>query len=168
MDKGTVHIYYGTGKGKTTAAIGQAIKTASEGKTAFVIQFLKERKEDEIGFLKRLEPEVKLFRFQKSVLSYGDLSDEEQADENQNLRNGLNFAKKVLVTEECDVLVLDEVLGLLRYGIVTAEELRQVIEARDENTTVILAGSDGVEELWDLADEVTELVTRKSAVDNTI
>ena len=161
MDKGTVHIYYGTGKGKTTAAIGQAIKTASEGKTAFVIQFLKERKEDEIGFLKRLEPEVKLFRFQKSVLSYGDLSDED-------LRNGLNFAKKVLVTEECDVLVLDEVLGLLRYGIVTAEELRQVIEARDENTTVILTGSDGVEELWDLADEVTELVTRKSAVDNTI
>ena len=66
------------------------------------------------------------------------------------------------------MLVLDEVLGLLRYGIVTAEELRQVIEARDENTTVILTGSDGVEELWDLADEVTELVTRKSAVDNTI
>lgn len=150
MDKGTVHIYYGTGKGKTTAAIGQAIKTASEGKTAFVIQFLKERKEDEIGFLKRLEPEVKLFRFQKSVLSYGDLSDEEQADENQNLRNGLNFAKKVLVTEECDVLVLDEVLGLLRYGIVTAEELRQVIpdpEGQSEIGGNTYDGDKGVSEI---------------------
>ena len=63
MDKGTVHIYCGKGKGKTTAAIGQAIKAACEGRNVVIIEFLKAKEEDELGFLKRLEPEIKVFRF---------------------------------------------------------------------------------------------------------
>ena len=65
MDKGTVHIYCGKGKGKTTAAIGQAIKAACEGRNVVIIEFLKAKEEDELGFLKRLEPEIKVFRFEK-------------------------------------------------------------------------------------------------------
>ncbi|MDY3920234.1 MAG: cob(I)yrinic acid a,c-diamide adenosyltransferase [Candidatus Limivivens sp.] len=168
MDKGSVQIYFGAGKGKTTAAIGQAIKAASQGKTVFVIQFLKEKKEDEISFLARLEPEIKLFRFEKSTESYGNLSEDEQAEEIKNLLNGLNFAKKVLVTEECDVLVLDEVLGLMDYGIVTAEDLRGLINASNEGTRLIFTGSSPGKEIWDLADEVIELVPRKTEIDKTI
>lgn len=59
MDKGTVHIYCGKGKGKTTAAIGQAIKAACEGRNVVIIEFLKAKEEDELGFLKRLEPETR-------------------------------------------------------------------------------------------------------------
>ena len=51
MDKGTVHIYCGKGKGKTTAAIGQAIKAACEGRNVVIIEFLKAKEEDELGFL---------------------------------------------------------------------------------------------------------------------
>lgn len=162
MERGSVQIYFGTGRGKTTAAIGQAIKAASQGKSVIVIQFLKEKKEDEISFLARLEPEIKLFRFQKSAERYEDLSPEEREEENQNLKNGMNFARKVLVTEECDVLVLDEVLGLMDFGIVTAEEIRELIGLSRENTHLIFTGSSGGEEIWDLAEEVIELVPRKT------
>lgn len=161
MSKGSVQIYFGTGRGKTTAAIGQAIKAASQGKSVIVIQFLKEKKEDEISFLARLEPEIKLFRFQRSAERYEDLTEEERLDENQNLKNGMNFARKVILTEECDVLVLDEVLGLMDFGIVTAEEIRGLIESSDEDMHLIFTGSHGGEEIWDLAEEVVELVPRK-------
>ena len=61
MDKGLVHIIFGEGRGKTTSAIGQAIRAASEGKSVIIIQFLKEKQRDDIGFIRRLEPEIKGF-----------------------------------------------------------------------------------------------------------
>ena len=66
MDKGSIHIYCGEGKGKTTAAIGQGIQEASQGRSVIIIQFMKERNAEAIGFVQRLEPEIKLFRFQKA------------------------------------------------------------------------------------------------------
>lgn len=161
MDKGSVHIYCGAGKGKTTVALGQGIRAASQGKSVVIIQFLKEKNMDEIGFVRRLEPEVKLFRFEKSSESFENLTDEEKQEEKQNLQNGLNFAKKVLVTEECDVLILDEVLGLIEYGIVTVEDIRALIRAKSESAELILTGIHSGEELWEDADDVTEMVTRK-------
>ena len=56
MEKGYVHIFCGEGKGKTTAAVGQAIRAASIGKNVFIIQFLKEKLSEEIRFIERLEP----------------------------------------------------------------------------------------------------------------
>lgn len=161
MDKGSVHIYCGAGRGKTTAALGQGIRAASQGKSVIIIQFLKEKNMDEIGFVRRLEPEVKLFRFEKSSASFRDMTEEERQEERQNLQNGLNFAKKVLVTEECDVLILDEVLGLIEYGIAQAEDIRTIIDAKSEEAELILTGNYCAEELWESADSVTEMVTRK-------
>ena len=63
--------------------------------------------------MKRLEPEIKIFRFEKSDEDYVNLSEERKTEEWQNIRNGLNFAKKVLYTGECSLLILDEVLGLI-------------------------------------------------------
>ena len=56
MKTGLIQIYCGDGRGKTTAAIGQAIRAASQGKTVTIIQFLKGRNEEELNFIKRLEP----------------------------------------------------------------------------------------------------------------
>ena len=66
MSSGVVQIYYGDGHGKSTAALGNAIHAASEGKNVIVIQFLKGKMEKELEFLQRLEPEIKFFRFSKS------------------------------------------------------------------------------------------------------
>lgn len=163
MDKGCVHIFCGQGKGKTTAAIGKAIQAASQGKTVMIIQFLKGRQSDEIGFIRRLEPEIKLFRFERSEKSYDSLSEEERREEAINIRNGMNFARKVLSTQGCDVLILDEVLGLLETGITTAEEIRSLIELKDEEMDLILTGVRECRELWDAADEVTLMQMKKTA-----
>ena len=114
MDKGSIHIYCGEGKGKTTAAIGQGIQEASQGRSVIIIQFMKERNAEAIGFVQRLEPEIKLFRFQKAEEAFEDLPDAEKAEEIKNLKNALNFARKVLVTEECDVLILDGIQCVAR------------------------------------------------------
>lgn len=63
MDRGVIQVYYGEGHGKSTAAIGNAIRIASEGKSVIIIQFLKGKNENELTFLSRLEPEIKIFRF---------------------------------------------------------------------------------------------------------
>lgn len=125
-----VHIFCGAGMGKTSAALGRGIRQAGAGKNVVVIQFLKEKQSEGTSeFFRRLEPEVKLFRFEKFPENFESLTEREKEDEIQNIKNGLNFAKKVLVTEECDVLILDEILGLTEKGIVSIEELRNLIDA---------------------------------------
>ena len=66
MSKGIVRIYYGEGHGKSTAALGTAIREVSHGKTATVISFLKEKSADSEELFKKLEPELKFFRFEKT------------------------------------------------------------------------------------------------------
>ena len=56
MDRGNLQIYFGSGKGKTTAALGQAIREASGGKTVIIVQFLKGKQPEQISFIQRLEP----------------------------------------------------------------------------------------------------------------
>ena len=82
-----------------------------------------------------------------------------------NIRNGLNFAKKVLATRECDVLILDEILGILDEGIISLEELINVIEqARQVEIRLILTGTVYPQELDGRVDEVTRLQTRYEEV----
>lgn len=161
MKNGSIYIFCGEGKGKTTAAIGKAVQAACAGRTVMIIQFLKERQSDEIGFVQKMEPEIKLFRFERSAGSYESLSDGQRKEECINIRNGLNFARKVISTQGCDMLVLDEVLGLLENHIVDAEEIRSLLALKDGNMDLILTGMYRGEELWDLADEVTVMQMAK-------
>ena len=160
MGRRYIHIFCGAGMGKTSAALGKGVRAASEGKSVVVIQFLKEKKTENVEeFFKRLEPEIRLFRFEKFPEEYESLTEREREEENLNIKNGLNFARKVLQTEECDVLILDEILGLTDRGIVTAEELKKLIDMVGDKTELYLTGNCRCEELWPYVDEVTEMVT---------
>ena len=161
METGLIQIYYGDGKGKTTAAIGQAIRAASQGKTVNIIQFLKGKNEDEINFIRRLEPEIKLFRFEKSEEVYDQLSEVQQSEEAMNIRNGINFARKVIQTNGCEVLILDEILGLLDNKIISMEDIKPLIEHKSEEMELIFTGLILNEELLKLADCVTRIETVK-------
>lgn len=154
MGKGPITVFCGNGKGKTSAALGQAIFGASRGKTVIIIQFLKGKTGERIDFIKRLEPEVKVFSFEKSDMDYSSLTPEEQQEEGMNIRNGLNFARKVLSTDGCDILILDEVLGVVDKGIITEEELLALVEAKDENMEMVLTGIKMCEALYPYADDV--------------
>lgn len=70
MGKKIVQVFYGPGKGKTSAAVGQCIRAASLGQSVIIIQFLKGKDAEEFNFLERLEPDIKLFRFENLEESY--------------------------------------------------------------------------------------------------
>lgn len=164
MDKKIVQVYYGHGKGKSTAAVGQCIRAASLGKEVIMIQFLKGKDSDEFSFLNKLEPDIKLFRFEKYHEYYRDLSEEERKEERKNIINGFNFARKVIETGECDVLVLDEVLGLIDLGIVTLDDIVKLIHLRDDYYKLLLTGQNMPEKLVPYVDMISEIVPIKEIV----
>lgn len=160
MDKGYVQIFCGNGDGKTSAAIGKGIFSAIDGKRVIIIQFMKRRNEDEADFFEQLEPQIKMFRFEKSDTSFDEMSDKEREEERNNIANGINYAKKVLTTGECDVLILDEALGLINEGIVSMEQIIQVICAKDEYETIFLTGINLPEALKEYVDIVSTIETQ--------
>ena len=155
--KGLIQVYCGPGKGKTSVAIGQAIRAVGHGKTAIVIQFLKGRATSEVEYLSVFEPDIKLFRFEKKNKYYEDLTEEERQEENSNIRNGLNYAKKGLVTQECDMLILDEILGAIEYGIISEEDVENLFRIKDEETEIILTGNVVSAHLQESVDRVVSL-----------
>lgn len=155
-----IHIYTGDGRGKSPAAIGRAVQAAAKGEQVVIIQFLKGKGLEDTEFVRRLEPEIKLFRFEKSDENYEELPKEKKAEEIINIRNGLNFAKKVLSTGECNLLILDEVLGLLEKNIITTEDLTGLLSQKGD-TDVILTGISLNDEVCILADEVSKIETLK-------
>jgi len=161
MRKGIVQVLCGEGRGKSACAIGLAVEAVGRNKNIVIIQFLKGRGLRTSEFISRLEPDIRLFRFEKSVDDFTSLSDEKKKEEIANIKNGLNFAKKVLATGECDLLILDEVLGLVDNQIITVEELRTLLEARNEETDVIMTGILLNDEICMLADEVTRVESLK-------
>lgn len=163
MSKGSVQVYYGEGRGKTTAAYGSALRAVGEGKSVYIIQFLKGKDIFESEIFKRLEPEIKFFRFEKSSECYDNLSEEEQHEEQINMKNGIAYARKVLVTGECNFLVLDEVLGLVDNGVITAEELESVVKAKSEDTEIVFTGRVLEEAIRPYADEIYNIVAEKTS-----
>ena len=129
MASGKVMIFMGDGYGKSAAAFGIAMKRASENDRVVIIQFLKGKGITESEFTKRLEPEIKIFRFERSKIDYKDRSPEEQEEAAANIRNGLGFARKVLGTGQCNLLILDEVLEVVNLGIISVDDLADLVEA---------------------------------------
>ena len=152
MNKGIIQIYSGEGIGKSSAALGRAIKAAGMGQKVVIIKFLKGI--EDINLIKRLEPEIKEFRFEKSEKDFSELSDEEKQEEIRNIYNGVNFARKVLTTGECDLLVLDELLGLIDNGILSTDDLKNLLEAKNDSQSIILTGIQLNDATCMLADEV--------------
>lgn len=156
MGEGKITAFTGSGHGKTSAALGGALQCAAGGKSVVVIQFLKGKGVRSTGFLERLEPEIKVFRFENT--NFTDRTEDEKREEIANIRNGLNYARKVLSTGECDMLVLDEVLGLVGNDILETQELLALLENRGE-TEIVLTGTAMNRELCRYADEINRIET---------
>lgn len=161
MRNGMIRVIYGDGRGKTAAAIGRAITGAEEEKKIIMIRFLKGSMAYSSAFLRRLEPEFRIFSFEKREEAFDTLSPEEKREETANIQNGMNFAKKVMVTGECDILILDEVLGLLDYGIIGEEQLFGLLGAKNEDMELILTGRVFPSAWEDRVDEIIYVENRK-------
>lgn len=161
MENTNVQVYYGEGRGKTSASIGQCMQYASAGKQVVIVQFLKGKHAGELEILKRLEPEIKVFRFERSDCHYDNLTEEQKQEQAANIHNGLHYARKVVDTKSCDVLVLDEILGLLDHHIVGIEVMEELIRLADGKIELILTGRELPKAVEDLAGFVYQINTKK-------
>lgn len=141
-------------------ALGKSIRSCSRGNSVVIIQFLKGRETGELSYLSNMNMDIKLFRFERSDKFYEELDECERAEQKANILNGLNFARKLLTTCECDLLVLDEILGVLDYGIVQTEDIIQlIVKGREEGMHMILTGRFMCDQLRPYVDSVTTVET---------
>lgn len=151
---GKVQMYYGEGRGKSSSAIGWAIQNAALGKETVIIQFLKGRNETEKNFFAKLEPEIKFFTFSKSDSTYDELDEAGRIEELIALKNGFNYSKKVVSTGTCDLIVLDEILGLVDEHIITVDDIIELIKVKPDDVTIICTGRGLDDRIRPYADEI--------------
>ncbi len=158
---GNICIYYGEGHGKSTAAMGKALEAAANGGDVFIIQFLKGKNPILAEYMKKCEPEIKIFQFEKRDEKYEDLSATDKEEEKVNIRNAVGFARKVLITGECSLLILDEFLGVIDTGIVSVSEFTEILAKKAPEVNVILTGRNITEAVKGLADEIYMIKSEK-------
>lgn len=160
MGKELIEVICGSGRGKTTMAIGQSLRAALEGKSVIIIQFLKGKERQQLDFLQDLEDlDVKIFRFEKMGCCYDNLTEQEKMEEQSNIMNGLHFARKVVATRECDLLLLDEILGLMDNGIASEETIEEILKLKDEDMHIVLTGRELPVGLRGYVDSITTVTT---------
>lgn len=168
LEKGLVQIYTGDGKGKTTAALGLALRAAGQGNKVLIYQFLKPPclNTGERAALSLL-PAIKIesldiqWDMAKSPKDSKAISTARTA-----IRNAFHRFAKAGANREFDVLVLDEIIYCIAKGLANIEDLKKVIEGRDPHVEIILTGRGATPELIALADLVTEMKKIKHPFDN--
>ncbi len=151
--QGYVQIYTGSGKGKTTAAVGLAVRCAGAGGKVFFCQFLKKGDSSEWTSLQPLNDRIihRAFGTGKFIRS------EPSAEDRQLARTGMSEAKEALISGDYDLIVLDELLGALTKGLVTSEDIVDLLHLRPLHTELVLTGRNAPAELVEKADLVTEM-----------
>lgn len=152
MQQSYVHIYTGSGKGKTTAAAGLAARAAGRGLTVKFVQFLKGRDSGEIASLQKLG--VDTLRVSESVKFFRDMTEEERAQAREDVCRALHAIEGWL--DKADMVVLDEAMAAISCGILTVEETLGII-ARRGGTEFVLTGRDAPDALVKAAHLVTEM-----------
>jgi cob(I)alamin adenosyltransferase len=163
--QGLVQIYTGDGKGKTTAAIGQAIRAAGRGQRVVVIQFLKEGERgtgEDKGISRSMLPIV-LKRFGEDML--GTVSDKRRARVAARVAEGFAYAETTLEKRRADMVVLDEVSHIVNLGLTSSEAVIDLIKSKPADIEIVMTGRDMPQALVDAADLVTEMKSVKHPYD---
>ena len=149
---GMVHVYTGNGKGKTTSAIGLAVRAVGAGHSVFIGQFVKGMKYSELNSLADIEG-IKVKQYGQNYFIKGkpNKKDIETAD------YGFQEIKKVLSSGDYEVVILDEANIATYYNLFTVEELIDIIENRADQVEVVITGRMADDKIIEYADLVTEM-----------
>ena len=151
--KGYIHIYTGDGKGKTTAAIGMAIRAAGHGMKTYMGQFMKGQHYGELTALYN-HPYI-------TIEQYGDVECVHREEVTQKhidqAHRGLELARRAMLSNKYDIIVLDELNVAVWFDLITTEEVLELLNDRPENVEVILTGRRAPEKLMRIADLVSEV-----------
>ena len=173
--QGYVQVYTGNGKGKTTAAIGLAVRALGAGKKVLFMQFMKTRSYSEHKILPGISPNLTLKTLGKPffVIKEGTMPEAELEKWRKQavifppgqppqeyvelMQEGMALAREAVSGREYQVVILDELVVALHFGLVTWEEVKSLIEAKAPEVELVLTGRGASGELIDEADLVTEM-----------
>jgi len=158
--RGQICVYYGAGKGKTCVAVGRGLRAIGDDLRVVMIQFMDYHNSKEIELLKKLEPDFRIFRFEKN-------REEQEFDEtvrkeiSGEIKNAFNFARKIVDTGECEMLLLDGILECIREGFLSAEQLDELLDRRPDYMDIILTGDALPPTIAERVDCIYQLKTEK-------
>ena len=166
LKDGLVQVYTGDGKGKTTAAVGLALRAAGHGLRVCVIQFAKAPVESgERRLLERLDPGIGFQVF--GAAHWGDprkappgtpwwLLPPSEEDRSQ-AQEGIVFACRAVTEGDYDVVILDEIFAVLTHGLVSLDQVLDLLSSRPTTVELVLTGRNVPDEVIAAADLVTEM-----------
>lgn len=154
---GFVIVYTGKGKGKTTAALGMALRAVGHNYKTCMIQFIKGSWHyGEMASSKRLEPEFELTAVGKGFV--GILDDKAPREVHQKIaQEAIEISKEKILSEKYDVVILDEVNYAVNLGLIEIGQILDLIKIKPQKLTLVLTGNYAKQEVIDAADLVTEM-----------
>ncbi|MDO9152617.1 MAG: cob(I)yrinic acid a,c-diamide adenosyltransferase [Paludibacter sp.] len=151
--KGYIQVYTGNGKGKTTAALGLAVRALGAGKKVFIGQFAKSKHYSELETIDKLLKSITIKQFGMGCFIFEKPKEEDVLA----AQKGLKEIADIIESDEYDVIILDEANIAVYYNLFSVEELIQVISQKSEKTEIIITGRYATQEIMDFADLVTEM-----------
>lgn len=158
--QGLVHIYCGDGKGKTSAAVGLAVRAAGRGMNVLVVRFLKTENSGEVEVLRSI-PGITVTPCDRTFGFVFRMTEEQKQEAARYYQSRFETAVAEAVENNYDLLILDEILASCNYGMVNEQSVTEFLKNRPENLEVVLTGRDPSEALLELADYVSEICMRK-------
>lgn len=153
FDRGYVHVYTGNGKGKTTAALGLALRAVGAGYSVFIGQFIKSERYSEVEVLERLIPEVDCRQFGRGCWLRGEPSQQDV----DLVQQAMKTVREIFLLERYRVVVLDELVTALYFKLVDLSQVLDLLAAKPANVELVLTGRYAPEALIAAADLVTEM-----------
>ncbi len=154
-------VFTGDGKGKTTAAVGQAVRALGHGYRVFMIHFMKGRDYGEFLALAKM-PDLTIVRAGRDCFVNRNKPDPMDVD---LARDGFKKAEKAIKSGDYDLVILDEINVAVDYGLIAEEELFNLLEGKPDGVTVILTGRGATAGLVKRADMVSEILAIKHHYD---
>ncbi|MBN2467224.1 MAG: cob(I)yrinic acid a,c-diamide adenosyltransferase [Deltaproteobacteria bacterium] len=151
--KGYVHIYTGDGKGKTTAALGLALRAAGAGMKVFIGQFFKKKGSSEFAALARLNDAITSRHYGKNHL----LSNEPSEQDRKSAREGFLDAREAIMSGLYDLVILDEIILTVYFNLLAVEDLLDLIRHKPDPIELVMTGRKADLRLIEAADLVTEM-----------
>ena len=166
-----IHVYCGDGKGKTTAALGLAVRAAGRGKHILIVRFLKNEDSGEVDVLRHI-PGIEVVPCEKTFGFFRSMSEETKKEAALYFQERFQNAVKRIETEKYDMLILDEIMAACQYVFVPESELVRFLKQCSENSEteleIVLTGRNPSEKVLSYADYVTEMVKRKHPYDRGV
>ncbi len=159
---GLIHIYYGDGKGKTTAAVGQAVRAAGSGLKVLFFQFMKDNSSSERKALE-LIPNITCLPGKRHAKFYNQMNSEEKAEYRHYNTKALDEIVKFCIN--FDLLVLDEAVCAVDLGLLSEKKLIDFLKHKPRGLEVVMTGHHVTDDLLGIANYVTEMTKIKHPYD---